>query len=165
MGVIQRAPRGLYELLSLKGQDSLPTGLEMSVRPTIDILQLYGLQQVQIFNASNAALAEGGSVSVTLAGLTYGVLFGVVGNVIKTGTMTACELMLSVNRNNTLSLAVAQREFSPFGATETGNAVVTWQPPYPWILVPPWNIACTLNILGTDATANVGVTAEIGILG
>lgn len=163
MGGIQRSPRGILELLSQKGVENLPQELLRELRPTLDVLQFYGLQQQQAFINTNAALAEGANVSI--AGSGWAVLFGANALIAKTATMTALSVRIVVIRNGSLGLTVASRSFDPFGATETGSVSLPWVAPYPMVLAPPWEIRAFLEILGTDATANVSIVADFGALG
>lgn len=168
---IQRVPQGLNQLLSIFGGQT-PVDLEDKVRGAVDLLQMYGLQQKQVFAANNAALAEGGLVqAVGTAGIVdrWAVLFGGTSTIIKTGTMTAAKLTLQLGRGgfsvNTLGLPLdLGGNCGPFGATETGPFTCSFFAPYPIILPPPWQIFTRLEILGTDATASVSTTAEIGLL-
>lgn len=149
---------------------NLPQDLLRDARPVLELIQFYGLQQQQVLVATNAALPEGGVVSIgaggaTTIGDTWAILFGATATIGKTATMTAARLGIVVLRNGSNGLDVRSEEMSPFGATETGPASTAWIPPYPYLLAPPWSVRAKLAILGTDANASVSVTAEVGILG
>lgn len=170
MGAIQRAPLGILDLFSIKGTDRLPTELLQDVRPSLDVLQFYALQQRQVLVTNDSALAEGGQVNVITASspilLRPAVLFGASMGGIKTATMTAFSVEIGVTRGggNPISVAISTGGLGPFGATETGPAGIVFWAPYPLILMPPWNIRGQLQILGTDATANCTLICEIGLL-
>lgn len=169
MGAIQRAPQGLLDLLSLKDVSNLPQELLRDMRPTLDLLQFYGLQQRQVISNANAALAEGASVGVAAANAavtnTWCVLFCANFDVVKTATMTALYVSLPITRGGGTPIPYAANELSPFGATVTGNVSTPFVPPYPLLLRPPWDVAGFLGILGTDATASTIIQAEIGVFG
>ena len=154
---IQRVARGLQNLLSLSGGDG-PRELEDRVRPIIDLLQLYGQSQKQILTASGTP-AEAAPVSLTTPTDAWCVLFNAAATATKTATMTALRVQLWVD-----TIAVASVEGGPFGATETGGVACPFVPPYPWILPPGTGIFATCPIIGTDATAALGISARIGVL-
>jgi len=165
---IQRVPQGLLNLLSIFGGGT-PVELEDRVRSTIDLTQFYALQQRRVLLNTDPALAENGSVVVAAntdpLTRSWAVLFGASMGVIKTATMTAARVSVEMARGGQAnSISLASGELSPFGATETGAAGVSFWAPYPILLVPPWSIFGRLQILGTDATANCTCVCEIGIL-
>lgn len=163
---IQRVPLGLNNFLTTFGGHT-PTELEDRVRAVLELTQFYGLQHKQHLSTNDPALAEGGTVSA-VAGQTvddqWAVLFVASAVFIKTATMTALRGAVQIARRSNNRIEVASEELGPFGATETGAADVVFVPPYPLLLVPPWDIRASLKILGTDATANVTIQAEIGVL-
>lgn len=167
---IQRVPQGLLNLLSIFG-GTTPQELEDRVRASIDLTQFYGLQQIRFLQETNAALAEGSAVSVLSAasgtdGLAkqWCVLFHCTGIFQKTATATALRGAMQIARQSGNYTPVASEELGPFGATETGSTDVCFVPPYPMLLVPPWDIRAALRILGTDATAVVTSQALVGVL-
>jgi len=161
---IQRFPVGLQELLSLKG-GLTPLQLSPTAQPILDLLQMYGLLNRTVGFNTNAAAAEGTAVIITPSVSSWAVLFGATSSIVKTATMTAARAALTVTRAPlSTGLVVASAECGPFGATETGVATVAWQCPYPWLLPPGSTIFATAQIIGTDATASVTVTAEYGLL-
>lgn len=161
---IQRVPRGLGEVLSTFGGVT-PQSIEDAVRGVLELLQFYGLTQLQSAFATNAAAAEGTAVTVTPSASAWTILFGVTGVIGKTATMTALRGELSMNRRTQFGSFLFSDELGPFGATETGNATFGWRAPYPLLLPPGSTISCTPTIIGTDATAVVSVFAEFGTLG
>lgn len=161
---IQRVPRGLNDLLNIFG-GTTPTELEDRVQSSLELLQLYGLTQLQTASASDAALAEGGTVSLTMSATRWTVLFAAQVGITKTATMTALRGSILLNRSLGVAIQLKQEECGPFGATESGFIAVAHWCPYP-VLCPPGSIVQgSLAILGTDATANVSVRAEFGVLG
>lgn len=166
---IQRVPRGLQNLLTISTGEG-PIELEDRVRPTVDLLQFYALQQRQILFQSNGAVAELGEVSALTAANSrfqngWAVLFGASFVPIKTATMTALRVTLQMHRSGSAnSAALAAGELGPFGATETGPASLVFFAPYPVLLVPPWDVFGRVEILGTDATVSCTAIAEIGVI-
>lgn len=162
---IQRVPRGLNDLLSSFG-GATPTELEDRTRATLETLQFYGTTQLQAGSANAPAAAEAASIALVLAATRWTVLFNAQGQVVKTATMTALRLAVSLNRNVQGGSAILfSEELGPFGATETGFARIGGMLPYPLLCPPGSAVQTTLDILGTDATANISVVAEFGVLG
>lgn len=161
---IQRLPTGLGQVLSTFGGHT-PRHLEEGVHGSIELLQNYGLTQLQSGFASNAAAAEGTAVNVVLSATSWTVLFGASVLVTKTGTMTALATILGLNRGTQFGQQLAAQEFTAFGATVTGNVVTPWRAPYPLLCPPGTIVNGQASIIGTDATANVNVFAEFGVLG
>lgn len=163
---IQRVPLGLNNLLSTYGGQT-PVDLEDRVRAVVELTQFYGLQHKQHLSTNDPALAEGGTVSA-IAGQTINtqwcVLFVASAVFIKTATMTALRGSVQISRRSNNRIEVASAELGPFGATETGACDVVFVPAYPMLLAPPWDVRAALKILGTDATANVTIQAEVGVL-
>ena len=175
MGMIQRATRGLMELLSIKDISFLPKNLLQDVRPTIDLLQFYGLQDPQYITNNNAALAENGIITLSpgaggaaAPGANLGapfVLFAISSIIVKTATMTACQASYGVGLDVANQVGVYNTgSLAPFGATETGAVGHAFVLPYPRICAANTTINFRLDILGTDATANCSVTALVGRL-
>lgn len=160
---IQRVPRGLSDVLSIFGGQS-PVALSDLLVGQLELLQFFALQQRTVLTAQNAALAEGGAVSVALPN-QWCLLLAASGAITKTGTMTAARLSVAVNRGAPNGPPVKSESMGPFGATETGLVDLTFIPPTPMVCPPGTTVAVGLNILGTDATANVFVVAEFGVLG
>lgn len=162
---IQRVPRGLNDLLAIFGGGT-PVELEDRVRGSLDFLQFYGLTQQQFPNSANAALAEAGVVSILVPSNQVWVLFSVNGVITKTATMTAAEFSIGIGITLGASSGIfSSGSLAPFGATETGVVQRGFCLPYPRILLPGSQIFLSLSILGTDATANVGLNACVGVLG
>ena len=162
MGPIQRHPFGLLDALSIKGV-SPPSNLGETVAPVLDLLQFYGLQQMQRRNAFNVALAEAASLTLTVPANEYWLLYDLGGSVVKTGTMTAFQCSVGYGPAGQ-NVGVLDFNGTPFGATETGTAIFGMPMPYPRLLLPTWEIVYRLNILGTDANANCSVAALVGVL-
>lgn len=166
---IQRVPQGLNNLLSIFGGGT-PVDLEDRVQGTLELVQFYALQQARVFFQNNAAVAELGTVNAVAAADAaimnqWAVLFGANCTIVKTATATALSGSIRLLRNGAAnSITLEARNLGPFGATETGPVIVPFWAPYPIILRPPWNVFARLDLLGTDATADVTAIAEIGIL-
>jgi len=163
---IQRVPRGLNELLSIFGGQT-PVELEDRVRGTLDLLQLYGLSQERVQGLNSAALAENTNLAFALSNTQWTVLFDATVTVIKTATVTAIRASVSVrlNADPNQEYALASESLGPFGATETGAATVVARLSYPRLCPPGSLIVGRLDILGTDANANVTVGAHFGTVG
>lgn len=161
---IQRVPQGLANLLACF--TGAPSELEERVRGSIELLQMYGLQQRQILNTVNAAQAENTGIVVTPSLTDWLVFFGASYTLTKTATMTALGVSIQMRRSGgAVSIALNAGQGGPFGATETGNFTLPYWAPYP-ILCPPGTVFIgSLLILGTDATANAQLTLEFGIVG
>lgn len=161
---IQRVPNALGQLLSTFGGQT-PRELEDSVQGVLDLLQFYGLTQLQNQQVVDAAMAEGATtLTLTVPGNQHWVLFAAHMNVAKTATMTALSLAVQFGPPNQLNLLAAE-EFTAFGATVTGGARCGGHTPYPRLLLPGWQIRGNLDILGTDATASAVLAAQVGVLG
>lgn len=153
-------------MLSIFG-GATPTELEDRVRPTIDLLQMYGLTQGQTKAANDPASPENGTTGVVLSATQWTVVFAVTATVIKTATVTALRVScgIRISADLTQEFALASESLDPFGATETGAATVVGRISYP-ILCPPGSLAIgRIQILGTDATANITVGAYFGTVG
>ena len=161
---IQRVPRGLLNVIGNFGGKTPPV-LAAEVHGQLELLQMFGLHQLQSLAASNAAAAEGVGVVVTPSARDWTILFAASGTVVKTATMTALRVLCSVNRTGGAAVVIREEEGGPFGATETGNVTVGGLLPYPLLLPPGSTVQASAPIIGTDATAFVIVTAEFGLLG
>lgn len=160
---IQRVPQGLNPMLSLSGGNT-PVELEERVRPTLDLTQLYGLQQIQVFTAVNGAAAEAADVTAALPAV-WCMLFSCHATIVKTATMTALRGELFLNLGGSGQGCIAAQELGPFGATETGVVRVPYVSPFPRLLPPNSSVSARAVIIGTDATANVSVNVVVGIFG
>jgi hypothetical protein len=160
---IQRVPRGLQEMLSLAGGQT-PQALQDTVFPTLDLLQLYGMTQLQARALQDAALAEGGTIDIDVPATQTWILFSAAGLFTKTATMTALSASIQIGPINGTCTAV-WASMGPFGATENGNARIAHVPPYPRVLLGGSRIRLGLDILGTDATANSFLNVLVGVLG
>lgn len=163
---IQRVPRGLNELMSIFG-GATPQELEDRVRGTVDLLQMYGLNQERVQGLNNAALAENTNIAFAMSNTQWTVLFDASMTVIKTATVTAIRAVVSVRLNSdpNQEYALASESLGPFGATETGAASCIARLSYPRLCPPGSLIVGRLDILGTDATANCTVGAHFGVVG
>lgn len=160
---IQRVPRGLNELLTIAGGVT-PTELEQRVRLTLEGLQFYAATQLQSGFANNAAAAEGAAVPLTLHATAWTVLFAVQGAIAKTATVTALRGALTINRRTQFGPLLFSEELGPFGATETGTVSFGGYLAYPLLCPPGTVVNAIASIIGTDATANVSVFAEFGVI-
>ena len=160
---IQRVPRALNTLLNVSG-GATPAELLDGVRGVVDLLQLYGASQLQTRTATNAALAEGANLTITIPANETWILYSLTLLIAKTATMTALRGALFAGVDvNTLG-GLASQELGPFGATETGAVRVVFYAPYPRLLFPGMVLAGAAEIIGTDATCNAFLSAQVGIL-
>jgi hypothetical protein len=159
---IQRVAQGLLNLLSLQGGNG-PHALEENVRSILDVMQLYGLQQLQTLSAS-ANPAEGSSVSLSLSASSWTVLFGCSAEFTKTATLTALRGQVALTRSG-FTQPLAAEELGPFGATETGVATVAFWAPYPIVCPPGSLVTAVPTIIGTDASVFTTARAHFGVLG
>jgi len=160
---IQRYPRGLSDLLTIFGGET-PQELARQIVGTLELVDFYGLTQLQQGSANNAALAEGGFVTFTPSPTNWTILFGLWGLIVKTATMTALRGELYIRRGTASSQFFYGEQLGPFGATETGNVGFGKRIERPLILPPGSFVAATPSIIGTDANANVTVSCEFGTL-
>ena len=160
---IQRYPLGIGPLLSVTGGES-PKYMNQEVQGSLELLQMYGLTQLQSGFANGAATAEGTAVVLTLAADRWTLLYGVQGAIVKTATMTALRGDVTLNRRTQFGSLLFADELGPFGATETGTVSFGGFLPYPLLCPPGTTVSCTARVIGTDATANVSVFAEFGTL-
>jgi hypothetical protein len=160
---IRRAARGLQNVLNIYGGQT-PGALLEEVRPTLDLLQLYGLNQIQVRQANNVALAEGGQVALVVPDSETWVLFGLVAVVVKTGTQTALRVNVGIWDPQLFNHPLKSESMEPFGATETGTSYMAHHCPYPMIVLPKWSLRMQLDVLGTDANANCAISALVGVL-
>lgn len=161
MGVIQRAPQGLLELLSAKGVENLPQDLLRELRPTVDLVQFYGNQQRTLLTASNAALAKGGTLSAGVT-TTPVVLFGVNAQFAKTATLASIGAALFAS--GPFATVQLKSIYQTLVAAADGNWRIEFISPYPMIFLAGTSFFVSYDA-GTDATANVVCSASIGNLG
>jgi len=160
---IQRSPRGLNTLLSLFGGQT-PQMLADQVSASLEMLQFYGLTQLQTRSASNAALAQGGTLTITVPDAETWVLFNAAGLIARTATQTALAASVQIGPTGG-AVAVARNEATNFGATVLGSWRVPFVAPYPRVLLPGHAVSLALDTLGTDANANVLLSVAVGVLG
>lgn len=161
---IQRVPLGLGPLLSTFGGVT-PQSIEEAIKGTLDLLQFYGLTQLQTLGGSDAALAENSFVTITPSARNWTVLFGAQGSVTKTPTQTALRMETFVARTGGAAMLVSSESLGPFGATETGVVSFGGLLPYPILCPPGTRVLIYCAVLGTDATCNAVGVAEFGVLG
>ena len=160
---IQRVPRGLADLLNTFGGIT-PRALQDWTQATLDTMQFYGSSQLQVQSAANAALAQNGNLDITVPGNQHWVLFQFAGLVANTATMTGLELSLALGPSPALSVAVQTLEKNA-GFVAGASIRIAYATPYPRILFPGSVLRLQLSRLGTDATANCLVSAQVGVLG
>jgi hypothetical protein len=158
---LQRIPLGLRNLLGIVGGGQNPRSLVDAVNPVLDTLQFYGQTQERVQNS--AVIAEGATVAIGPSP-EWWLVYSIQLTIVKTGTMTALHASISAGQLAAVGTLYG-RDYGPFGATETGTIADGITLPYPRLLPPGSFLQASLNILGTDANANVGVAAIIARLG
>jgi len=159
---IQRVPRALSDLLSIFGGQT-PQQLGDQVLGTVELLQFYGLNQQQFLNATDGALAIGGTVSLTVPANQYWVLLGA--HAVITVPVGGTAARLNVNLGNGSSFVALANEQITAGVVAGQDFRVPCVMPYPRILLPNYSIRAQLEHLAGAAAASVGITAQIGVLG
>lgn len=160
---IQRVPRGLADVLTIFGGET-PRDLAPEVRGSLELLQLYGSTQLQVASAANAALAQNGNIDIVVPATQHWVVFQMAALVANTATMTGLELALALGPSAALSVAVQTMEKTA-GFAAGASIRIAWAAPYPRVLFPGAVLRFQLSRLGTDATANCLLSAQVGVLG
>jgi hypothetical protein len=147
--------------------ENLPQEVSTEIRPTINLLQCYGLTQRTIAAAGPGPFATGGVASVVVSATAWTMLFGISATLTKTATMTALRAAVAIRYNSdaTQEAALASEELGPFGATEIGTASVVWRPAEPLLLPPNTLFLARVQVLGTDATVAMVLGVDVGLLG
>lgn len=159
---IQRVPRALSDLLSIFGGQT-PQQLSDAVSGVVDLLQFYGLNQQQFLNATNGALAIGGNIALTVPSNQYWVLFGA--HAVCTIPAAATAVRLNVNLGNGSTFVALAQEQITAGVVAGQDYRVPAVLPYARILPPNYVLRAQLEHLAGAATASVGITAQVGVLG
>jgi hypothetical protein len=154
---IQRTPRALSDVLSIFG-GLTPRELAEEVRGTVDLLQFYARSQQQVQNASNAALAAPGFLTLTVPLSQTWVLFAASMRVTTPAGATDIKAAISVQ-----GVTVAWEDFVPIVPGEFH--IVPFVAPYPLILLPGSQLSGVLIALSGAANANCAFDALVGVLG
>lgn len=160
---VQRVPEGLLQLLSLQGGRT-PSEIENSIQGALDLLQFYGLTQLQTGGAGPTACAVGVGITFTPAPNAWSVLFAATGTAILTATMTTSWLFLGYQRRPGATMPIATGEVSATAAV-AGNQTLGAILPYPLLLPPGATLFLTPETIGVDATVTLVLQAEYGVLG
>lgn len=158
---IQRAPSGLLDVLNLQGGRT-PQLLLDEVRATIDTLQFYANTAPVVQVVQNAALTSGNQITVGVPQFPrqWWLVRGVSAQVQKTATMTRCRISCFVR-----SVCVAVEDLSFSTATVGLVSMAPWTAPYPMILQQGDSVVVALELLGTDANADVRARVAYGMIG
>lgn len=163
-GDIQRFPQGLLNVLGMQSAGQTPAQLAASIAGTLELLQFYGLTQRQVLVATNAAIATNTPLTLALTPpSSWGVLFGLSASLGETATIGNVQSLLSLQRG-------ASGAFHGVSFYESLNVAAggvhgnEFWCPYP-LLLPPSSSARVVFQFTTDATASIGLSAEIGLLG
>jgi hypothetical protein len=160
---IQRVPRGLADLLSLAGGNS-PSRLADEVVPQLDLLQLYGMTQLQTRTSTDPAVVQGSGTGVTLSASSWSILFGADVGVTQAAAMTALSLGLIIRRGTPGFTGIATKDH--LGAFSAGGfSTLAWRAPYPLVCPPGTVVFGGIDKLAGVANAALTFTVEFGILG
>lgn len=169
MSTIQRAPGGLLELLAAKTSGWQPGELARDLQPTLDMLQMFGLNTVRHSSSQNPLAAEGDSATIIVPTTEWWLLYAMDQTYEKTATMTLFVGSLRINAyasNDWVCLAagpVVPQAFGSTAGTGAGCSCV-FVPPTPWLLPPGTQLFSRCDILGTDATVNLYLNARYAVL-
>jgi hypothetical protein len=164
MGPIQTYPRGLLEVLQVKGLPA-PNDLGETIVGTLDLLPFYGLSQQQVLSVTNAALAETGSILITVPNNQWWLWYGSSVHIVKTATCTSFQMSIRLAPASTgVGVTMAERWLASAEASADFTAC-SFRPPRPIVLVPGTSIAANLDMLAVDANMNVGFRAQVGVIG
>lgn len=164
---IQRVPRGLNNLLTISGGQT-PQLISDQITGTLDLLQFYGLTQVQRRQAVDAAWVEGTLMTITVPATEYWIWYTAELSMAKSATVTTMEASLAYGP---AGQQVTVQHFSRAPGTtaaagvDTGTLVFGFQSNYPVVLLPTWTITARLDILGADANVGAALSALVGVLG
>lgn len=162
LGPVQRYPIGLTTLLDFKGL-SPPSQFSELVHGSVDLMQFYGQTQLQRRIANNAALAQGGSVTMTVPNSEAWVLFSMQGAVTTAVAMTAVRVGLTLGQPALQATFASSPNghFTPAVVANQGFAVLM---PYPRLLLPGTELGVALEVLVGVANANVSLIVQVGVL-
>jgi len=168
-GEVQRFPRGLLEVLGAKSGGVVPSTLAQQIVCGVDVLQLYALSQERYIAAENAVAAEGDGVTFTVPDTEFWILHDLSLHWVKTATATYMQGSLWQRKGTIgpfVGLASGPTAVSyPFGSTPAATSLVAhFNPTTPRILTPGTVLYGTVDILGTDATADIKLRARVGVL-
>lgn len=161
---IQRIPRGLLEFLSINGPAN-PAELEDRVRATLDLTQFYGLTQRQQFVATNAAVAIGANLSMTLPVDKWCVLFAASISVSTTATLTQVGIGIALTRGPAAAQQPVSYGFQVVPASAGRATLNCFVPSYPLLLPPGSLVSGVVYLLLGDATCAAQAQCDVGVLG
>ena len=166
---IQRYPTGFLELLGRKSTGENPNQLADAIAGVVDLVQLYGLSQQRYLETQGAAVAEGGGVTIEVPATEFWVLHDLSLRWAKTATVTALQGSLWIRQGlvgGFVGLATGPTVTGyPFGSTAASTSLLACYSPSPPKILPPGTVLYgTLDILGTDATGDITLSARVGVL-
>jgi hypothetical protein len=167
MSVVQRIPGGLLELLSAKTSGYTLTGLETSVRPTLDMAQFFGLSMpLETVTEQELAAAEAAGVVLTVPASEWWLLYAASATYQLTATMSVSRMSLrmAVDSASFEVVLAAGETLINLGTACPDMTGAVFVPSYPLMLPPGTRLRGTLDILGTDATAVINIQARIARL-
>lgn len=159
MEQIQRLPRGLANVIGSYG-GLLPKVFEDSVHGSLEMLQFFGLQQLQNQFVQNAAVASGADVSLTVPANQYWLLYHCFSRLVEQAAMTFADQMIFMDPGTSVVASI----FGNPGFTAGRIDRLPFVPPYPMLLLPGNRIGTACTFAGV-ATADLSFSAVVGVLG
>lgn len=160
--LIGRYPAGLLELIGSKNLGVTPTSFS-GAQFSVDITSCFGQWETE--RQVNAALAEAGSVLITVPPNTWWRLIAVSMHIEVTATQSgivgSIRLSPQVTSASTAALSRGkwnEDQLNP-SVTALGFCLTQYVPSSPLLLPPGATLWGYLDLLGTDATANVALQA------
>ncbi len=168
MSVVQRIPGGLLELLSAKTSGYSVTGLLPDVRPTLDMLQMFGLgQPLETVLANGPTVVEGAAVQILVPADQWWMLYAMGMRYVKTATSYFVGSLAISTSGATESVPLGQQYSGDLPHASTAApfvAAATFTPASPWLLPPGTALWGIVDVLGTDANVDVTLYARIARL-
>lgn len=159
---IQRVPRGLSEALTIFGGQT-PVKLGDTAVGQIDLLQFYGLSQIQLPTTVDGALASAGTVDIIVPQTQWWLFFQSNVSVTEQAALTSLQLQLGFLMQQQSNQLVAFAE-KKAGFIATDEFILAHVSPYPRLLPPLTRIRARARFAGV-ATVACGITATVGVFG
>lgn len=167
MSIVQRVPGGLLELLSAKTSGYTLSGLLPDVRPTLDMLQMFGLgQPIEHVVSLNAAAAPGAAATQAIPATQWWMLYAASVSIGKTATLTSAGVSLVVLNGFGAAPVYLDRAVDtlPTAASVSLVPLVTFVPSYPMLLPPGSVLLGVVDVLGVDPTVLISLNCRIARL-
>jgi hypothetical protein len=161
---IQRVAQGLLNILNIRGGRT-PDELEAKVRGTLNLLQLYGLQQQQVLTSGSGAVAASPNVpqaTITLA--NWALLYCAQAAEIPQAGRTQSGVGVSIARPGQRQCVYAPINVGPYAAASVTILSTAFHPSEPMIL-PPGTVIGVLGFSGPGGNGIYSITCDLGNLG